>query len=168
MNTEDIRKLYEYNHWANHQLLDSAKRLQPAEFVRDLGVSLRSVQGTFVHILWAEWIWLRRWHGESPKEVWPDTAYPDVAVVESRWARLEKEQDELIASLSDERLRARISYENLKGERWEYSLAEMMQHVVNHSSYHRGQIASLLRQLGYVPPSTDLLLFVDELGDGLR
>jgi uncharacterized damage-inducible protein DinB len=164
MNTEDVRRLYDYNRWANHRLLDSAKRLEPAEFVRDLGASLRSVQGTLVHILWAEWIWLRRWHGESPKEVWPETDYPDVAAVESRWDRLEREQEELIANLSDERLRTRIAYENLKGERWEYSLAEMMQHVVNHSSYHRGQIASLLRQLGHVPASTDLLLFIDELG----
>jgi DinB family protein len=56
----------------------------------------------------------------------------------------------------------RVSYENLQGVHWEYSLAETMQHVVNHSSYHRGQVVVLLRQLGQTPPATDFLVFFDE------
>ena len=55
-----------------------------------------------------------------------------------------------------------MSYENLQGVRWEYSLAEMMQQLVNHSSYHRGQVAVLLRQLGQKPLPTDFLVFLDE------
>jgi uncharacterized damage-inducible protein DinB len=67
-----------------------------------------------------------------------------------------------LESLTDELLIRRVSYENLEGVRWEYSLAEMMQHLANHSSYHRGQIAVLLRQLGQTPPATDFLVFLDE------
>jgi uncharacterized damage-inducible protein DinB len=68
----------------------------------------------------------------------------------------------LIDGLTDDRLRERISYQNLKGERWEYSLGQMLQHVVNHSTYHRGQIITLLRQLGLKGVSTDFLLYFDD------
>lgn len=75
-----------------------------------------------------------------------------------------RDQKEFVERLTDEDLRERVSYENQRGERWEYTRAHMMQHVVNHSSYHRGQIAVLLRQLGKGPIATDFLLFLDEAG----
>ena len=67
-------------------------------------------------------------------------------------------------SLTDAQLHGQISYENLQGQRWTYPLVHAMQHVVNHSSYHRGQIVTLLRQLGHTPPPTDFLVFLDEGG----
>ena len=82
--------------------------------------------------------------------------------IESRWRELERHQQEFMATLTDDRLQRRLSYENLRGERWEYSLSHMMLHVVNHSSFHRGQVIALLRQLGQTPPATDFLVFVDE------
>jgi uncharacterized protein (DUF952 family) len=69
-----------------------------------------------------------------------------------------------VSRLTDEALHQRIAYINLRGEPREYPLAHMMQHVVNHGSYHRGQIVSLLRQLGKKPPSTDLIIYMDEVG----
>ena len=48
------------------------------------------------------------------------------------------------------------------GQRWEYALGHMMQHTANHSSYHRGQVVTLLRQLGKTPEATDFLVFLDE------
>jgi len=74
---------------------------------------------------------------------------------------VENEQQAFLENLNDELLNTRVSYENLEGHRWEYSLAHMMQHVVNHSSYHRGQVAAFLRQLGQTPSATDLLVFLD-------
>ena len=80
----------------------------------------------------------------------------------SQWSDVQRDQREFINQLSEGLLNSRVAYENLHGQRWEYPLAHMMQHVVNHSSYHRGQITALLRQLTYVPPETDLLVFFDE------
>ena len=162
MNINDIRTLYAYNRWANRRLLAAVRLLAFQEFTKDLGTSHASLRGTLVHILWAEWIWLMRWRGESPKQVFNPEEFPDATAVESRWTSVERGQRELIASLSDETLNAIVSYENLQAECWEYSLAHMMQHVVNHSSYHRGQMTTLLRQLGHVPPTTDFLVFFDE------
>lgn len=79
---------------------------------------------------------------------------------------MEAEQQAFINCLSDDLLEKRVSYENLQDQRWEYSLAQMMQHVVNHSSYHRGQVITLLRQLGQTPPATDFLVFLDENSAG--
>jgi uncharacterized damage-inducible protein DinB len=75
---------------------------------------------------------------------------------------VDRGQREFLDGLSDARLGVRLSYENLQGERWEYTLADMMRHVVTHSTYHRGQAAALLRLLGHTPPPTDLLVFIDE------
>jgi uncharacterized damage-inducible protein DinB len=167
MNTEDIRTLYAFNRWANHRSLADARALDSQELTRDLGASYPSVHATLVHILWAEWLWLRRWQGESPKQVFAPAELGDLSAIESRWEEVEREQESFIAQLTDERLVIRIGYENRQGERWEYSLGHMMQHVVNHSSYHRGQVVALLRQLGHLPQATDFLLFFDE-GGGTR
>jgi uncharacterized damage-inducible protein DinB len=88
--------------------------------------------------------------------------YPDVAAIEGRWADVERDREDFISGLTEDRLGERIAYVNLQGQRWEYALVHMMQHVVNHSSYHRGQVVTLLRQMGRTPPATDFLLFFDE------
>jgi uncharacterized damage-inducible protein DinB len=164
VNVSDARTLYAFNRWATDRVLDAARLVGPADLTRDLRTSHGSLKGTLVHLVWAEWIWLERWRGESPKRVFTEDQFADVTAISSRWSKVARGQHEFIATLTDDRLLARLSYENLEGERWEYALAHMMQHVVNHSSYHRGQIASLLRQLDHVPPPTDLLVFVDEGG----
>jgi uncharacterized damage-inducible protein DinB len=162
VNIDDIQTLYAYNRWANRRLLAAARPVETRDFMRDLTTSHGSLKGTLVHILWGEWIWLRRWLGESPKRLFASEEFPDIASLESRWAEVERDQVSFIAGLTDEQLQATVSYENLQGQRWAYSLAHMMQHVVNHSSYHRGQVVTLLRQLGQIPPATDFLLFFDE------
>lgn len=164
MNVDDIRALYSYNEWATARLMDATRGLTAAEFARDMGTSHRSARGTLVHILWAEWIWLQRWRGESPRHVFAEDGYSDVDMIASEWGELARDQQDFIATLTDNHLLTRVSYENLQGERWEYTLAHMMQHVVNHSSYHRGQIVTLLRQLGQSPPPTDFLVYFDERG----
>jgi uncharacterized damage-inducible protein DinB len=162
VNIDDIRNLFAYNDWANRRLLVAAGSLTNGEFTRDMRTSHTSIQGTFVHILWGEWLWVRRWRGESPKVVFTTAEYRNVAELVDRWSDVQREQGEFVDQLSEGLLNSRVTYENLHGQRWEYSLAHMMQHVVNHSSYHRGQITALLRQLTYVPPATDLLVFFDE------
>jgi uncharacterized damage-inducible protein DinB len=85
-------------------------------------------------------------------------------MIASAWGELARDQQDFIATLTENHLLTHVSYENLQGELWEYALAHMMQHVVNHSSYHRGQIVTLLRQLGQSPPATDFLVYFDDRG----
>jgi uncharacterized damage-inducible protein DinB len=162
MDIQEIQTLYAYNRWANRRLLKAARQVDWQDSTRDLRTSYGSVRGTLVHIVWGEWLWLRRWRGESPRRMFVPEDFPDWTTLESRWSAVESEQQAFLKCLTDELLEKCVSYENLQGERWEYSLAHMMQHLVNHSSYHRGQVVTLLRQLGQTPPTTDFLVFIDE------
>ena len=127
-----------------------------------MGGSFASLRGTLAHVYGAEWIWLERWRGLSPRSLPFSLDFPDVERIRTRWQDVEREQREFLDALDPARLAEVISYVNLKGETFAYPLRRMLQHVVNHSSYHRGQIATLLRQLGATPLSTDLLLYDDE------
>jgi uncharacterized damage-inducible protein DinB len=162
VDTDDIRTLYDFNAWANLRVVAMTRCLNLQEFAKDLGTSYRSVQGTLVHILWGEWLWLQRWRGDSPKQIFAPEDFPDVAAIETRWRTVEREQRQFVERLTNEVLKQRLAYENFRGQRWEYSLGHMMQHTANHSSYHRGQVVTLLRQLGKTPEATDFLVFLDE------
>ena len=162
VNNEEVRTLYAYNRWANRRLLTTARLLPWPDFIRDLRSSHGSLRGTLVHIIWAEWLWTRRWQGESPTQVFAPEDFHDWATLDSRWKMVENEQQTFLKNLNDQLSNIRVSYENLQGQRWEYSLVHMLQHCINHSSYHRGHVAALLRQLGQTPPATDFLVFLDE------
>ncbi|HEV2121486.1 MAG TPA: DinB family protein [Chloroflexota bacterium] len=158
----EIQELFAYNRWANHRLLQAAGALSPADFLRGLGGSFPSVQATLAHILSAEWIWLQRWLGNSPPGLpatWGLASYEALRV---HWIRNEQAQLEFVAGLSDDALQPAVSYRTTAGESFKAPLWQLMRHVVNHSSYHRGQMATLLRQLGTAAPGTDLVLFYRE------
>jgi len=162
MNQKDFQTLYDYNRWANARVCDAVAKLTAEQYKRDLSNSFHSVRDTLTHILAAEWIWLRRWQGESPKALLAPADFPDLAALRTKWMEVERERTAFVNNLTDELLNAPISYLNLKGEKWTYPLWQMLQHLVNHSTYHRGQVTTMLRQLGAEPAATDFLLFFDE------
>lgn len=161
MDLNTIELLYDYNRWANARALDAAAVLTPEQFSKDLGSSFRSVRDTLAHILAAEWIWLERWKGALPMALLDAADFPSVDALKSRWAEVERGQQDFIHSLPAE-LEGVIHYANLKGQKFAWPLWKLMLHVVNHSTYHRGQITTLLRQLGAKPLSTDLTAFYDK------
>lgn len=162
MELKDIRELYHYNRWANHRILAAAGKLAGDAFIRPMGNSFSSVRNTLAHILGAEWIWLERWQGRFPTALLDAGGFPSVRSLESRWKTVEQDQDRFIQALAEQRLKEDLSYLNREGRRFSYPLWQQMVHVVNHSSYHRGQVTTLLRQLGAEAVSTDLLLYYDE------
>lgn len=159
---EEIRELYVYNRWANQRLLEAAAQLSDEAFTRHLGGSFPTVQGTLSHILGAEWIWLTRWLGDSPTG--PPAAWDlsTLAGIRSEWERVERERDAFLAGLDEGALAGVVAYRNLRGEPFAQPLGQLLRHVVNHSSYHRGQVATQLRQLGVAVPATDLVVFYRE------
>ncbi len=161
MNRNDIQLLYKYNRWANAQVLGAVSRLTEEQFTKDLSSGHRSVRDTLTHIVGAEWIYLMRWNGTSPKALFDPMDFPNLSSFRTKWAEVEREQTDFVNGVTDESLENVIAYVNTKGEEWRYPLWQMMQHVVNHSSYHRGQVATLLRQLGAEPAPTDFLIFFD-------
>lgn len=164
MESDRIKALYEYNRWANDRMFEAVSRLTPEQYTKDMQSSHRSVRDTFVHVISAEWIYLQRVRGTSPKALWSPLDFPTVSKLRERWVELAREQMAFIANLTEEQLKKPITYINLAGEPFTYPLWLILQHVVNHSSYHRGQITTMLRQLGATPEATDFLLFYDVQG----
>ena len=159
---DEIRELYAYNRWANHRMLDAASSLSVDAFTRDLGSSFPSVRATLVHILASEWMWLSRWRGESPSgfpEGWGDSTFD---ALRARWSEVERDQQAFVSELTEEAVGRSVAYRNTRGEPFEQPLAQMLRHVINHSTYHRGQVTTMLRQLGAETVATDLIRFYRE------
>jgi len=157
-----ILELYRYNWWANGRMFEAVSKLTPEAFSRDLGSSYPSARDTLLHIVWAEWIWLQRWKSSSPQSVWQSSDFRDVDAVRTRCLKVENEQRAFLDEINAERLLTVVRYVNLQGETWQYPLWRTMYHVVNHSSYHRGQLTTMLRQLGARALPTDFLVFHDD------
>ena len=159
MNLQDIRYLYEYNRWANRLILDAVEALSVEEQMQDRSVSHHSIHGTTLHLLFAEWVWLERWKGNSPSAPLKAEDFPDLASIRNYWHQIETECADFLNNLTEETLQAPLTYKDIAGNEHHNPLVLLMQHVVNHATLHRGQIMAMIRQLGIKPPATDFLFF---------
>src|SRR6266404_2517853 len=166
MSPEEIRLLYEYNAWANRRSLDAAAGLTPEQFTKPMGSSFSSVRDTLAHIYGAEWIWLERFHGRSPSGLPDVTQFRDVASLREGWLEHEDRLLAFVQGLSQSDLDRVMEYKTLKFGIYSNPLWQSMQHVVNHGTYHRGQVTTMLRQLGAQPVLTDLMHFYRERAVG--
>jgi uncharacterized damage-inducible protein DinB len=155
----ELRELFEYNRWANERILDVVTPLGADEFKRDMRSSYPSIRDTLVHTLSAEWVWLSRWKGVSPSAMPGSDELVTVGAVRARWREVDAERSEYLDGLTEQRLADVIAYRNTRGEPYATPLWQMLRHVVNHSSYHRGQVTTMLRQLGRPAIATDLIVF---------
>jgi uncharacterized damage-inducible protein DinB len=162
MNVEDFRRLYDYNSWANHRTLEVCAALNDEQFTRDLHSSFRSVRDTLVHIMLVEWLWRERWLGRSPDKYPPVNDFPNLESVRRRWAEIERNLLDYVAALKPEDIDRVIAHKTTAGVPQSAPLSQMLQHLVNHGTYHRGQVATMLRQLDGKPIGTDLILFYRE------
>jgi uncharacterized damage-inducible protein DinB len=160
MNTSDIRTLFAYNAWANQRLLDAARTLPSDQFTCDLHSSFGSIRGTLLHIITGEWKWLQFWMGKPYDVEFAPEDYPNVASLEARWVTVRAEQQQFLDELTDDALRGTRLVRGAQRP-----LSDALQHVLSHSTHHRGQVSALLRQSGCVPPCIDFLVFRVETGD---
>ena len=158
---DDIANLFAYGWWAMGRTLETVTPLSADEFARSIGGSFGSVQGTFVHMWGADWVWLERFDGRSPSALPSGVTLTSVADVRARYDRIHEEQKRIVNALTPARLAEPLTYVNFAGQTCTYSVSDAMVHVVNHGTYHRGQIATLLRQLGKAPAPTDYLRWID-------
>ena len=160
MNLQDLRTLLDYHYWARDRLLAALEPLPPEQFNRDLGSSFKSIRETVVHTYAAEWAWHSRWHGQSPTVLMTSDAFPDVAAIRHAWTDHEKKMRAFLEGLGEDGVTRVIEYKLLSGQPGSSPIWQMLQHVVNHASYHRGQVTTMLRQLGAQPAkSMDMIAF---------
>jgi uncharacterized damage-inducible protein DinB len=160
MNLTDCLNLFGYTEWANDQMLTCAERLSEEQWTRDLGSSFPSIQKTVAHIAGAERAWLLRWQGESPKSPPEWMKDPSVAVLKGVLAEVQAERARFLNSLTEADLNRTIHFTFLNGTSGSGPLGSLFLHVINHSTYHRGQVATMLRQVGGTPLATDLYVYM--------
>jgi uncharacterized damage-inducible protein DinB len=164
MNPSEARDLFAYDEWANGRMFRVLDGLSAEQFAKPVASSFASLQDTVGHIVAVEWVWLRRWKGQSPTAPPPWVTGATGDTLRQALAEVQEERALFLADLTDERLEQLVVYRNLKGEEYRQRLGVLLQHLVNHSTYHRGQVATLLRQVGVVPSVTDYVVYRIELG----
>ena len=161
---DDLRRLLEYNRWATLRMLAVLEQLAEAELQREILSSFPSVLATLVHAMGAEWVWLERWKGTSPTALPRAEGLDSVAAVRGRWDELWADQQAFLGGLGAGDVERPVSYRLFNGDADTRPLGELVRHVVNHATYHRGQLVTMLRQLGRTPPSTDYVRWLREVG----
>ncbi|HJT68695.1 MAG TPA: DinB family protein [Terriglobales bacterium] len=162
MSPQEMLGLYEYNSWANRRSLEAASKLTVEQFTQPMGSSFTSVRDTLAHIYGAEWIWLERFQGRSPSALPNINQFPDIASLQQTWAEQEKNLLAFVRRVTQSDLDRVIEYKTLKFGLYANPLWQSMMHVVNHGTYHRGQVTTMIRQLGAQPILLDLMHFYRE------
>jgi uncharacterized damage-inducible protein DinB len=156
MNAADTRRLYSYNDWANERMITTIEALSDEQRTRTIPSSFPSILETLAHIALAEWVWFRRWMGESPS-VPPE--WKTFEVVRDRLREIAADRRTYLDELSDDAVAAPLSYHSMKGDPFTGVLGDLLVHCANHSTYHRGQLVTMLRQVDAKPPGTDFTEF---------
>jgi uncharacterized damage-inducible protein DinB len=180
MDIRDIETLYAYNRWAHSRLFAALEKLSDQQFNATIQSSFPSIQETVLHIVAAEWIWLKRWKGIFPRA--GATASGTASIMRSALSNggveveplskldglrnfadsIDQERQEFVRGLNEEVLHAPLHFSDMAGSQYSGPLVQLMQHVVNHGTYHRGQVTTMLRQVGAETASLDMVYFFRE------
>ena len=163
MTPDYLDHLMGFHYWARDRVFAAVAALDAEQYARPMGNSFPSIRDTLNHIYLAEWIWYSRWNGVSPTS-FPTDEMPDLATLRSRWSDLEGKVRTFLVDAGESGINRVISYRLMSGKEGAAPLWQMVAHVVNHATYHRGQVTTMLRQLGAAPAqSTDMITYFREL-----
>ncbi|MBZ5577083.1 MAG: DinB family protein [Acidobacteriia bacterium] len=160
-----LRTQLAYSAWASQRLVGAASRLTPDELNRDFQTADRHVLGTLVHVYAADRIWLARVTG-APSPAFTTDADYHFPVLQNDWPALHQRWQHWAAALTGEQTDSTVAYKDTKGHAYTSVLWQIVLHVVNHGSHHRGQVSGFLRAMGHPPPALDLGLYYREIRNG--
>ena len=150
-----------YTAWASQRLVHAIESIPSDQLTHDFETSDHSILGTLVHVFAADRIWLQRVRGESISTFLSDSDY-NLHVLQIDWPLLYGKWNEWAAELTDASASASVSYTDIKGNPHVSTPWEIVLHLVNHGTHHRGQVAGFLRALGHTPPQLDLIRYYRE------
>ena len=149
----------EFMKWADESVLAALFPLSPSQYNHDAGSSFKSMLGTLNHVYLAERVWLKRLHGSTDARIADLPVPEDINALNTEWLKLHRMWLDWAGSLTAEEWPEPFTFLNNRGIESTLPTWQIVLHVVNHGSYHRGQVATLLRQSGLTPPATDLIMF---------
>lgn len=161
MTSVEARLHLRYSAWASRKLVEAVRAVPDADVEKRVGISHGSLLGTLTHIVWADWLWFTR--VVEPMEKPGQTR----EVLETVWPELLAKWVDWAERSSDAGINRMVQYQSiLDGKTARTPAAQIVLHVVNHATLHRGQAMGMLRQMGIPPPHTDLMNFYRELAAG--
>jgi uncharacterized damage-inducible protein DinB len=156
---EYIKQVYNYCYWANKRYFAVAEDLSDEQFHKMQGHSWGDVHAMLVHMMSSEWVWLQRWHGTPPKSHLNKNDFPTLASVKERWDKVEAEMMAYIESQTEDSLQAAITYSNFSGETFRVPLYQMLMHVANHETHHRGELAAMFALMDVPHPEEEVIQY---------
>jgi uncharacterized damage-inducible protein DinB len=162
VSADTLRLHLDYHAWASRRLLEVASSLPSEELNRDFQTSDRSILGTLVHIFASDRLWLARVSLSPIPQFISDADY-HLPVLQTAWPNAFDGWRNWAADLTDDTVSAELAYTDLRGRHWTQRIWQLVFHVVNHGTHHRGQVSGFLRSLGRIPPPLDLHIYYREL-----
>jgi uncharacterized damage-inducible protein DinB len=161
MTAQEARSHIRYSGWASRKVLDAALALSPEDRAKPMSVSHESVANTLAHIYFGDAIWYSR-IADASYPVPPHDALPSLDFVIEEWPRLQAKWETWADGATDTDLARNVSFKSRFVGNAGLPAWQIVVHVVNHATLHRGQIVGMLRQLGMKPPATDILFYYYE------
>ncbi|HTC36845.1 MAG TPA: DinB family protein [Bryobacteraceae bacterium] len=158
VSADTLRLQLDYSAWASQRLLDAAAKLPPEELTRDFKTADKSVLDTLVHVFAADRVWLSRVLAE-PRATFVDPEDRDLTVLQSEWPALQQRWKLWLRDFGDGDVARQIFYHDTRGNPYTTPVWQIVLHVVNHGTHHRGQVSGFLRTMGHTPPPLDLIAY---------
>ena len=162
MTLQEVKLLHAFNSWADNRILDAAVAMPSEKVMQDLKSSHGGIHGTLVHLVGSEKMWLSRWTGKPDAAFLSGADVPTVEAVRNAWVAVGFETAKFLGAMTDRKLQDTFTMKTSKGDTYTHIYWQAFQHMVDHCSYHRGQIVSMMRQQGTAPPTTGLINFYRE------
>jgi uncharacterized damage-inducible protein DinB len=162
MNKQDIQLLFKYNQWANARIFKAASAVTLEQFLAPASYPHGGLRSTLTHAMFAEWVWRKRWEGESPANRFKPEDFPTFTSLHTRWLEEEALLMKFVHAQTDDDLNEAFQYQTMDGQARENVLWQAMAHVVNHGTQHRSEAAAMLTEMGHSPGDVDMILFLRE------
>ena len=161
--SEYLGQMFDYTYWANKRYLAVAEGLSEEQLYQPHGHSWGDVHGIFLHMMSSETAWLKRWQGESPLGHLDKDDYPTLAAVKLNWQKVEKEMREFLASQNESSLLEPRKYANFSGQVFTVPLWQMLAHIPNHETHHRGELAAMFAIMEIPHPEEEVIQYFLDL-----
>lgn len=159
MKINEIMELFDYNLWANNRLFEAAAQLPTDQYLKDVKASHAGIHGTLAHIVGAQKLWVSRWLSSPDKTLMRGADVSTLLELISIWEKVSSDTAKFLAGLNDEKLQETLLVTTTSGQQYTHTFQQMLQHLVSHSTGHRGQVVAMMRQCGITPPNIDLISY---------
>jgi len=150
-----------YTSWATNHLLKAVAAIPSDQLLHNFNTADKTIVGTLAHVYAADRIWFDRVTGKR-RAAFIEDRDRDFAVLQREWPELLASWRQWLANYSED-LNLPIQYQDMAGNPYQNPPAEIILHVVNHGTHHRGQVSGFLRTLGHTPPPLDLIRYYRSL-----